>query len=92
MTDVQMLTIAVAIAAPFLAVLVGVLLNNSRLNDVKELLAAKIAATDASVAAQITTSRAETSKEIAELRVLIEKNHSELDTRLSRMETERRIV
>jgi hypothetical protein len=81
MTDTQILTLAIALSTSFLAVLIGVFLNNTRLNDIKELLAAKI-----------TASRAETSKDIAELRVLLEKNHSELDTRLSRMETERRIV
>lgn len=81
MTDVQILTIAIALGTSFLAVLVGVPLNNSRLNDVKELLTARIAAGD------------------ADLRLLIERNHSELmlkladvDGRLTRIENERRIV
>ena len=88
MTDVQIFTIALAISTSFLAVFLGVFLNNNRLNDVKELLGAKIEA-----------SRAGGSKEVAELRVLIEKNHSEMMVRLSdiegritRIENERRIV
>ena len=81
MTDVQILTIAIALGTSFLAVLVGVLLNNSRLNDVKELLTAKIAAGN------------------GDLRLVIERNHSELmlkladiDGRLTKIENERRIV
>jgi len=49
MTNVQILTIAIALGTSFLAVLVGVLLNNTRLNDVKELLGAKIDALGAKV-------------------------------------------
>lgn len=81
MTDIQILTIAIALGTSFLAVLVGVLLNNSRLNDVKELLTAKMAAGN------------------ADLRLVIERNHSELmlkladiDGRLTKIENERRIV
>jgi hypothetical protein len=59
-TDVQILTIAIALGTSSLAVLVGVLLNNSRLNDVKELLTAKMSAGN------------------ADLRLVIERNHSEL--------------
>ena len=88
MTDVQIFTIALAISTSFLAVFLGVFLNYNRLNDVKELLAAKIEA-----------SRARSSTEVVELRVLIEKNHSEMIVRLSdiegrltRIENERRIV
>ena len=88
MTDVQIFTIAIALSTSFLAVFIGVFLNNNRLNDVKELLTAKIG-----------ESRAQSSMEMMELRVLIEKNHSEMllkltemDNRLSRLEHERRIV
>jgi hypothetical protein len=80
-TDVQILTIAIALGTSFLAVLVGVLLNNSRLNDVKELLTAKLSAGN------------------ADLRLVIERNHSELmlkladiEGRLTKIENERRIV
>ena len=43
MTNVQVLTIAITLGASFLAVLTGVLLNNTRLNDVKKLLRAESA-------------------------------------------------
>lgn len=88
MNNIQILTIAIALGTSFLAVLTGVLLNNTRLNDVKELLRAEIRAAHAEMRA-----------EFGELRVVMEKNHSELlakfadlDTRLTRIENERRIV
>jgi uncharacterized protein (DUF433 family) len=87
-TNVQILTIVIALGTSFLAVLTGVLLNNTRLNDVKELLRAEIRAAHAEMRA-----------DFGGLRVLMEKNHSEtlarfaeLDTRLTRLENERRIV
>ena len=43
MTNVQILTIVIALGTSFLAVLTGVLLNNTRLNDVKEVLRAEVA-------------------------------------------------
>lgn len=86
--NIQILTVAIALGTSFLAVLTGVLLNNTRLNDVKELLRAEIRAT-----------HAEMRTEFGELRVTMEKNHSELmakfaelDTRLTRIDNERRIV
>jgi hypothetical protein len=91
-TNVQVPTIAIALGTSFLAVLTGVLMNNTRLNDVKELLAAKIAAGDAELRTQIGQNH-------AELRLLIEKNHSEMllklvdiDNRLTKFENERRVV
>ena len=88
MSDVQILTIAIALATSFLAVFIGVFLNNNRLNDVKDLLGAKVG-----------ESRAQSSKEVGDLRVLIGKNHSEMllklseiDGRVPRIESERRIV
>ena len=44
MTDAQLVTVAVSLSISFLAVFLGVLINNSRLNDVKELLRAEIRA------------------------------------------------
>jgi len=97
MTNVQILTIAIALSTSFLAVLVAVLLNNTRLNDAKELLAAKVETRAA--ARDLQELRVATAKDSQELRVLIEKNHSEMllkfaeiDNRLSRIESERRIV
>jgi hypothetical protein len=87
-TSIQILTIAIALGTSFLVVLTGVLLNNTRLNDVKELLRAEIRAAHAEMRA-----------DFGNLRVLMEKNHSEtlarfaeLDTRLTRLGNERRIV
>jgi len=87
-TNVQILTIVIALGTSFLAVLTGVLLNNTRLNDVKELLRAEIRAAHAEMRA-----------DFGDLRILLEKNHSEtlarfaeLDSRLTRLENERRIV
>jgi len=88
MTNIQILTIVIALGTSFLAVLTGVLLNNTRLNDVKELLRAEIRAAHAEMRA-----------DFGDLRILLEKNHSEtlarfaeLDSRLTRLENERRIV
>jgi hypothetical protein len=88
MTNIQILTIVIALGTSFLAVLTGVLLNNTRLNDVKELLRAEIRAAHAEMRA-----------DFGDLRILMEKNHSEtlarfaeLDSRLTRLENERRIV
>jgi hypothetical protein len=117
MTDVQILTIAIAFAMSFLAVLVGVLLNNTRLGDLRasltQMLDAKIGESRAQFSkdihvleAKIAESRTQSSIEIAEvrtlmadLRILIEKNHSEMllklsdmDGRLNRIESERRII
>jgi hypothetical protein len=81
MSDTQILAMAVTFTTAFLAVLIGVLLNNSRLGDVKDAI----------------TQRMEV--RIAELRMVIEKNHSEtlmkfagIEGRLTRIESERRIV
>jgi hypothetical protein len=77
MSDIQILTIALAIIVP-LSLLIY---SNSRVTDVKEVL------------------RAEMHSQIAELRLLIERNHSEMmlklaemDGRLTRIENERRMV
>jgi hypothetical protein len=63
MTDIQMLTIALAIIVP-LSLLIY---SNSRVTDVKEVL------------------RAEMHSQIAELRLLIERNHSEMMLKLAEM-------
>jgi hypothetical protein len=77
MSDIQILTIALAIIVP-LSLLIY---SNSRVTDVKEVL------------------RAEMHSQIADLRLLIERNHSEMMLklaemvgRLTRIENERRIV
>ena len=42
MTDIQIFTLSLTVAVTFVGVLTGVLLNNNRLNDLKELLRAEI--------------------------------------------------
>ena len=115
MTNVQILTIVIALATSFIAVLTGVLLNNTRLNDVKESLNHRLddfsrhfddRLDDYSHRLDdlkdVTAARFETcasARDFQELRVLMERNHSEMllkfaemDNRLSRIESERRIV
>jgi hypothetical protein len=77
MSDIQILTIALAIVVPAELVIY----SNSRVTGVKEVL------------------RAEMHGQIAELRLVVERNHTELmlklaemDGRLTRIENERRIV
>src|ERR1022692_4804324 len=59
MNNIQILTIAIALGTSFLAVLTGVLLNNSRLNEVKELLRAEIRAAHAEMRAEFAEVRGE---------------------------------
>jgi len=99
MTETQVLTIAISLVISFIAVLTGVLLNNARLGDIKDVLKAEIKATEAKTAADLAAFKTETISTLSELRVLIEKNHSELmvklsdmDTRLTRLENERRLI
>lgn len=113
-TDVQLLTFGGTICVAFLAVLTGILMNNARLNDIKEVLRAEIKASEAATLLQITGLRKVIDTEvrsemkalesaialqIAELRLLIERNHSEMmlkfaefDHRLTRLESERRLL
>lgn len=90
--QLQLIALIVSPVTMLLVVVLGVFSQNRhvdvRLNDVKELLRAEIRA-----------SHAELRAEFGDLRVLLEKNHSEmmarfaeLDNRLSRLEGERRIV
>jgi len=80
------------IPTAFLAVLIGVLLNNGRLGDIRDLVNRRVDDAKNLLEAKIDRSH-------AQLQFLIEKNHSELlvklseiDGRLSRIENERRIV
>jgi len=83
-TDIQLLTLALAVIVP-LSLLIY---SNSRVSDVR-----------ASVGEAKETLRAEMRAQIADLRLLIERNHSEMmlkladiEGRLTRLESERRIV
>lgn len=94
MTDTQILTLALTAVVPSLVVMLGVLINNIRLNDVKELLRAEIKAEGAERHADIAVLRGE----MSEMRSLIERHHSELmskliemDNRILRLESQRLI-
>jgi hypothetical protein len=81
MNNVQILTIVLPLATSFIAVLTGVLMNNTRLNDVKELLSAKIDKSQSQLQLLIEKDHSETMLKFAEM-----------DNRLTRIEGERRIV
>jgi hypothetical protein len=98
-SETQILTIVIAFSVPFMAVLVGVLLNNNRLSDVKEVLSARVEGVSVKVdtcaskveVAELRTElkteiaglRTDLKTDISELRVLIERNHSELMLRMA---------
>jgi hypothetical protein len=88
-TDAQLINLALTTLPTMTVVLIGILINNARLNDVKELLRAEIHVVDERVRGEI--GRLEATIEKAE--ATMEKNHSEmlhrfgdLDTRLMRIE------
>ena len=92
MDNTQILTVGLTISVSFLAVLVGVLFNSTRLTDLRVY-------TDGRLADVRETLRAEIRAGVSELKVLIEKNHSEMlarfadvDQRLIKLEAERRVV
>lgn len=96
MNDIQILTLALTVVVPFFGVMLGVLINNSRLGDVnnrigdvKEFLNDRIDSSAAGVRAEMRTQN-------AELLTLIERHHSELmakmidmDNRMVRLESQR---
>jgi ATP/maltotriose-dependent transcriptional regulator MalT len=102
MTDIQLLTLALAVIVP-LSLLIY---SNSRISDVRASIAEaerrsheSITEAKDTLRAEMGTLRAEMQAQSAELRLLIERNHSELmlkladmDGRLTRIENERRIV
>ena len=99
MNNAQVIMAFFTIAVSFIAVLTGVLLNNARLTDLRAYSEGRLTSLEASLRAEIRASQAETHAAIAELKVLIEKNHSEtlmrfadIDNRLTRLEDERKVV
>ena len=88
-TDVQILTICISMAVAFLAVFAGVLINNNRLNDVKELLRANLNDTRELLRAEIKAASAEAKADMADLRLLVEKQHSELLQKIADLENRR---
>jgi len=98
-SNVQILTTALTVPTAFLAVLMGVLLNNGRLGDIRDLVNRRVDDTKNLLEAKIDKVDAKIDNRAGELRILMEKNHSELlmkfsemESPLSRIENERRIV
>ncbi|MEQ1884391.1 MAG: hypothetical protein ABL967_04970 [Bryobacteraceae bacterium] len=87
---------ALATIPTMIVVLIGILLNNARLGDVKEALRAEIRVVEAqikSVESEVKSIDAQVKAHGRTLETLIDKNHSEmlhrfgdLDTRLTRIE------
>jgi hypothetical protein len=75
LSDTQLLTIALATVPTMLVVAIGILLNNHRLNDVKETLRAEIKAGDAAILSQMATYQMDIISKIADL-----------DNRITRLE------
>jgi len=106
MTDIQLLTLVLAVIVP-LSLLIY---SNSRISDVNHRIADVHAdlrrsidetkeTLRAEMRAEVGALRGEVQSQFAELRILIERNHSEMlaklaemDSRLTRIENERRIV
>lgn len=98
-SNIQILTIAIALGTSFLAVLAGVLINNTRLGDLKESLRLSITESKETLRAEAGTLRADLRTQHVELMALVERNHSEMmlklsdiEGRLSHIENERRIT
>lgn len=88
MNHLQIVTVTATICVSFLAVLIGVLLNNARLTDLRAYTDGRFNSVDQSLSemrdalrseirSEIRASLAETRLAIGELKALIEKNHSE---------------
>jgi hypothetical protein len=101
MNDIQILTLTLAVGVPFLGVCLGVLLNNNRLTDVRDLLRAEIRTEGSQVRTEFRTEMADLRTEVrtqsAELRTefrtemvsmhsLIERHHSEIMSKLIEMD------
>lgn len=92
MTDIQLSTLALAVIVPLSLLMIY---SNSRISDVR----ASVGEAKETLRAEMQTLRTEMRAETAELRAVMERNHSEvlskfaeMDTRLARIESERRIV
>ena len=100
MSEAQFLNVVLTTLPTMIFILIGILLNNARLNDLKDALCAEIKVVDERLTgtgdllrAEMQTVRAEVQTETRTIRTEMEKNQSEmlhrfgdLDTRLSRIE------
>lgn len=75
------ITIAISLAISFIAVFTGVLMNNNRLNDVKELLRAEIKASQAELTSLLVSRFGELDARLIHI-----------EDRLSRLESDRRVI
>ena len=80
MTDIRIPTLALTVVVPFFGVLLGVLTNNSRLNDVKEVLRAEIRAESAEMRQIIERHHSEVMAKLIDM-----------DNRILRLESQRLI-
>jgi hypothetical protein len=80
MNDIQILTLAVVVVVPFFGVMLGVLINNTRLNDVKEVLRAEIHAESAEMRQIIERHHSEVMAKLIDM-----------DNRILRLESQRLI-
>jgi hypothetical protein len=94
MTDIQILTLALTVVVPFFGVLLGVLINNTRLTDVNT----RMSDVKEVLRAEIRAESAELRKEMRDLSSLMERHHSEImakliemDNRILRLESQRLI-
>jgi hypothetical protein len=79
MSDAQILNVALTAITTMVVVLIGILINNTRLNDVKDLLGAEIKSAREVLDARL-------AGEIGSIRAEIEKNHSEMLHRFGDLE------
>ena len=74
----QVLTVTIPNLPTFTLLLLGILYNNARLNDVRDLLRAEFKSEIFGVRSEIRALRSELHAEIRDVRTIMEKNHSDL--------------
>ena|SRR2546422_1960485 len=92
----QVLTLMIANLPTYTLLLLGILYNNARLNDVRDLLRAEFKSEILGVRSEIHALRSELHAEIRDVRTIMEKNHGDLlrlladhDHRIGRLEDQK---
>lgn len=86
LSETQLLTIALAPVPTILVVSLGILLNNHRLNDLKELFQAKTDSSESRVYSRIEASESRLLSQMAQYQMDIFSKIAELDNRITRLE------